>query len=187
MCISISPTSYTQDAKLIFNTMIQNNYSPLIIGGGAGFLYPVFAQDLGPLVNGVLSVASHNYDAKTVRNNSFITSIGEDFEKTFGYFMPEQGASAYNAIYLVATALEANGGKTDGPSLAAAIRKLNGTSVTPGGALKFGANGWNENSVAVMIQWQKDTDGKFRPHAVFPPSEAAVEFQLTDMLKERIK
>jgi branched-chain amino acid transport system substrate-binding protein len=185
-CEAVFPSSYTQDAKLIFNTMIQNNYSPLIIGGGAGFLYPVFAQDLGPLVDGVLSVSSHNYDAKTIRDNREISQIGETFEKTFGYFMPEQGVSAYNALYIVKEALEANGGKTDGPSLMAAIRKLTNTTATPGGALKFGANGWNENSVAAMVQWQRDPDGKFRPHTVFPPSEKTVDFQLTDMLKSRV-
>jgi branched-chain amino acid transport system substrate-binding protein len=186
-CEVVFPTSYTQDAKLIFNTMQSYKYTPLIIGGGAGFLYPIFAQDLGPLVDGVLSVASHNYDAKVIRSNPSFANIGEEFEKRFGYIMPEQGVSAFNAVYLVSQALEANGGKTDGPSLMEAIRKLTITSCTPGGQLKFNDNGWNENSVAAMIQWQKDTDGTFRPHTVFPPSESTIEFQLTDMLKTRVK
>lgn len=37
-----------------------------------------------------------------------------------------------------------------------------------------------------MMQWQKDEDGTYRPHVVFPASEATVEFQLTDLLEERI-
>jgi hypothetical protein len=38
-----------------------------------------------------------------------------------------------------------------------------------------------------MAQWQKDPDGEYRPHAVFPADEATVPFQLTDLLKARIR
>lgn len=185
-CEAVFPTSYTQDAKLIFNTMLQNRYSPLIIGGGAGFLYPVFAHDLGTLVDGVLSVASHNYDAKSIRQNRDFGQIGEDFEKKYGYVMPEQGVSAFNAVYLVAQALE-NTASTDPAKVRDGIRALTITSLTPGGPLGFDGTGWNRKSAAVMVQWQKDNDGTYRPHTVFPPEEATVEFQLTDMLKERLK
>ena len=185
-CEAVFPTSYTQDAKLIFNTMLQYKYSPLIIGGGAGFLYPVFAQDLGPLVDGVLSVSSHNYDAKTVKQNAQFANIGAQYEAKYKELMPEQGVSAYNAVYLVAQALEKTG-STDTVKLTEAIRALTITSLTPGGGLKFDNTGWNQNGVAVMIQWQKDPDGNFRPHSVFPPSEATVDFQLTDMLKARAR
>jgi len=185
-CDAVFPTSYTQDAKLIFNTMVQYKYSPLIVGGGAGFLYPVFAQDLGELVNGVLSVASHNYDAKTVRQNAEFAKVGEEYEAKYKEIMPEQGVSAFNAVYLVAQALEKTG-STDTTKLRDAIRALTITSLTPGGALNIDKTGWNQKGVAVMIQWQKDPDGKFRPHSVFPPSEATVDFQLTDMLKARAK
>jgi branched-chain amino acid transport system substrate-binding protein len=185
-CEAVFPTSYTQDAKLIFNTMVSYKYSPLIVGGGAGFLYPVFARDLGPLVDGVLSVASHNYDARSVRQNSQFAKVGEEYEAKYKEIMPEQGVSAFNAVYLVAQALEKSG-STDRTKLRDAIRSLTITSLTPGGALKFDNTGWNQNGVAVMIQWQKDGDGVFRPHSVFPPSEATVEFQLTDMLKSRAK
>lgn len=185
-CEAVFPTSYTQDAKLIFNTMVQYKYSPLIVGGGAGFLYPIFAEDLGPLVDGVLSVSSHNYDAKSIRDNKEFAMVGEEYEAKNKEIMPEQGVSAFNAVYIVAQALEKTG-STDREKLRDAIRELTITSLTPGGALKFNKDGWNENSVAVMIQWQKDDDGKYRPHSVFPPEEATIEFQLTDMLKEKMK
>lgn len=181
----VFPTSYTQDAKLLFNTMTANNYSPLIIGGGAGFLYPVFAKDLGPLVDGILSVASHNYDAKTIVSNESLSKVGEEFEKAYGYFMPEQGVSAYNAVYMVSKALE-NGKSVKATDVMNEIRKLNITTLAPGGALKFNEAGWNTNSVAVMVQWQKGTDGKYRCRTVFPESEATVEFQLTDLLKKKL-
>ena len=183
-CEAVFPTSYTQDAKLIFNTMVQYKYSPLIVGGGAGFLYPVFAKDLGPLVDGILSVASHNYDAKSIRQNAQFAKVGEDYEAKYKEIMPEQGVSAFNAVYLVAQALEKTA-STDRIKLRDAIRALTITSLTPGGALNFNNTGWNQNGVAVMIQWQRDKDGVYRPHSVFPPSEATVEFQLTEMLKTR--
>lgn len=181
-CEAVFPTSYTQDAKLLFNTMVSNKYSPLIIGGGAGFLYPVFGKDLGNLVDGVLSVSSHNYDAATIRNNSKFADVGERFEKKYNYFMPEQGVSAYNAVYLVSQALE-NCKSTKSEDVMNAIRALKINSLTPGGALGFDATGWNKNAPAVMVQWQKDKDGVYRPHSVFPASEATVKFQLTDLLK----
>lgn len=184
-CEVVFPTSYTQDAKLLFNTMVSYDYSPLIIGGGAGFLYPVFGQDLGDLVDGVLSVASHSYDAASIRNSKDYTDVGERFEKRFGYFMPEQGVSAYNAVYMVSQAIE-KCGKTDGEAVMNAVRELKITSLTPGGELNFQDNGWNKNGLAVMVQWQKDDDGIYRPHTVFPASEATVEFQLTDLLKSKL-
>lgn len=179
------PTSYTQDAKLLFNTMQQYGYKPLIIGGGAGFLYPVFGKDLGELVNGILSTSSHAFDAATIKNNPQFADVGKRFEAKYGYFMPEQGVSAYNAVYLLSQALEASAA-TDGAKLAEAIRALNISTLTPGGALKFEENGWNSNSVAVMVQWQKDADNVYRPHAVFPAKEATVEFQLPELLKSKV-
>lgn len=181
----VFPTSYTQDAKLLFNTMVSYGYSPLIVGGGGGMLYPVFSQDLGDLVNGVLSVASHCYDCATIQATEGMSDVGARFEERYGYFMPEQGVSAYNAVYMVAQAIE-NCGSTKGEDVMNAIRALEITSLTPGGALHFEENGWNSNGVAVMCQWQKDEDGQYRTHTVFPASEATVEFQLTDLLKERL-
>ncbi|MHB1419718.1 MAG: ABC transporter substrate-binding protein [Bacillota bacterium] len=181
----VFPTSYTQDAKLLFNTMVSNKYSPLIIGGGAGFLYPVFADDLGDLVDGVISVSSHSYDAAVIRNSKKYSDVGERFEKAYKYFMPEQGVSAYNAVYLVSQALEKTA-STDREAVMNAVRGLKITSLTPGGELNFQENGWNENGTAVMVQWQKDADGVYRPHTVFPASEATVKFQLTDLLKSKL-
>ena len=45
-CEVVFPTCYTQDAKLLFNTMKSMNYSPLIIGGGGGFLYHHLVKNL---------------------------------------------------------------------------------------------------------------------------------------------
>ena len=180
-CEAVFPTCYTQDAKLLFNTMKSMNYSPLIIGGGGGFLYPSFGDELGELVNGVVSVTGHNYDIQTITKNPEIAEIGKQFEEKYGYFMPEQGASAFSAIYLIAQALEA-AGTTDHEAVAAAIRELTCEAATPGGAVSFDETGANNSAHAVIIQWQKGEDGVYRSRCVFPDSEAGAEFQLTDDL-----
>jgi len=179
------PTVYTHDARLLFATMQQFDYSPLIVGGGGGFVLPVFADELGDLVDGILSVGSHIFDSATIMNNPNLRNIGAQFEERFGYFMTEQAVGGYAAAYLFAAALEA-AGSADRTDFRDAFRALTITGATPGGAMNFDATGWNQNAVAVMGQWQRGADGMFRTHAVYPPSEATVDFQLTQLLIDRI-
>jgi branched-chain amino acid transport system substrate-binding protein len=179
------PTVYTHDARLLISNMQAFNYEPIIVGGGGGIVYPAFAKELGDLVNGVLSVGSHNFDAKTIMNNPELASVGKDFEARFGYFMPEQACGTYSAIYLLAAALE-KAGTVDRDTFSETFRSLDVAALTPGGAMKFDETGWNVNSVGIMSQWQKDPDGVYRTRSVYPPSEATVEFQLTKLLTDRI-
>ena len=180
------PTVYTHDARLLFQTMRQFGYDPIIVGGGGGFVLPEFAAELGPYVDGILSVGSHIFDSATIMNNPQLQNLGAEFEARFGYFMTEQAVGAYGAIYLIAAALE-NAGSTDRVAFRDAFRALDIAGLTPGGAMGFNEAGWNTNAVAVMGQWQQGPDGMFRTHAVYPPSEATVEFQLTQLLIDIIE
>jgi len=175
-CDVVFPTCYTQDAKLLFNTMASMNYSPLIIGGGGGFLYPSFATELGDTVDGILSVTGHNYDVKGIRDNEFLSTLGEDFEAEYGYFMPEQAVASYGGIYLMAQAME-KAASTDRVLVRDAIRALNIAVVAPGSPCKFDENGANTNAHAVMTQWQKGEDGVYRTRSIFPAGDATAEFQ----------
>lgn len=185
-CEVVFPTCYTQDAKLLFNTMKSMNYSPLIIGGGGGFLYPSFGEELGELVDGVVSVSGHNYDVQTITNNEEIADIGTQFEEKYGYFMPEQATSAFSAIYLIAQALE-NAGTTEHDAVMEELRALTCTAATPGGAVSFDETGANVNAHAVIVQWQKGEDGVYRTNSVFPDTEAGAEFQMTADLEAMMK
>lgn len=186
-CEVLFPTAYSQDAKLLYNTMVQYRYSPIVVGAGAGFLYPAFARDLGDLVNGLISTATHSYDIKTIRNNPAYTRVGEEYEAKNKEFMPEQAVSAFNAVYIISQALEKTG-STDPVKLGEAIRALTVTSLAPGGPLRFNAAGKNENAKAVIVQWQKDkADGIYRPRTVYPPEEADVPFEFPPMLQSRRK
>lgn len=167
----ILPVAFTQDAKLIFNTMSSMDYHPLVLGGGAGFLYPAFGDELGDAVDGVLSVASLNWDGATFQTEEF-AGIAEEFEKTYGYFMTEHSAGTFNHVWLIAQALEICG-TTDGATLAETIRGLELASVQPGitNVVDFDENGANLDAVPVIVQWQKDDDGLYRPHTIFPESQ----------------
>lgn len=185
-CEVVFPTCYTQDAKLLFNTMKSMNYSPLIIGGGGGFLYPSFGTELGDLVDGVVSVTGHNYDIQTITNNEEIAEIGAKFEEKYGYFMPEQATSAFSAIYLIAQALE-NAGTTDQDAVMTELKALTCETATPGGAISIDETGANVNAHAVIIQWQAGEDGVYRTQSVFPAEEAGTEFQLTADLEAMLQ
>lgn len=89
---ALFPVAYTTDAKLIINTMKQMNVNPLIIGGGAGFLWPAFGVEMGSSVNGFISVASWNWDSKSISNVPDLASITERYEKKYNTFMTEHAA-----------------------------------------------------------------------------------------------
>lgn len=167
----ILPVAFTQDAKLIFNTMSSMDYHPIILGGGAGFLYPNFADELGEAVDGVLSVASLNWDSTVVSGD--FDDIAAQFEEEYGYFMNEHSIGTFNHIYIIAQGLEACG-TTDGAALADAIRNLSIETVQGGktNVLSFDETGANTDAEPVIVQWQLDDDGKYRPHTVYSLEQA---------------
>lgn len=166
----ILPVAFTQDAKLIFNTMSSMDYHPLVLGGGAGFLFPAFAEELGDAVDGILSVGSLNWDAVSFSGD--LADVATTFEQKYGYFMSEHSAGSFNNVYVIAQGLEA-AGTTDGAALAEAIRSLKIPTVQTGltNILDFTDNGANLDAKPVIIQWQKDDDGTYRPHTVFPVAQ----------------
>lgn len=181
----VFPTCYTQDAKLLFNTMKSMDYAPLIIGGGGGFLYPAFAEELGDLVDGVVSVTGHNYDLARFEtsDNELFKNFGSGFEAMFGYFAPEQAVATASAIYDAYLAMEATA-STDGATLADYLHTMEADSLSPGGEpKKFDETGAHVTGHAVIVQWQKGEDGVYRTRTVFPAKDASADFQLTDGLK----
>lgn len=182
----VFPTCYTQDAKLLFNTMKSMDYAPLIIGGGGGFLYPAFAEELGDLVDGVVSVTGHNYDLARFADsgNALFADFGTGFEAMFGYFAPEQAVATASAIYDAYMAMEATA-STEGSVLADYLHNTyEADSLSPGGEPKhFDETGAHVTGHAVIVQWQKGEDGAYRTRTVFPAKDASADFQLTAGLK----
>jgi branched-chain amino acid transport system substrate-binding protein len=171
---ALFPVAYTTDAKLIINTMKQMNVHPVIIGGGAGFLWPAFATEMGDAVNGFVSVASWNWDSKCISDVPALAAITQRYEQEYGGFMTEHAGPTYLAVRMLAQAMEQ--AKSADPvmvrnALATLDNKQIGGFVQPGD-VKFDATGWNSLVHPVMVQWQ---DGK--PRTVFPVEDAVRQFQ----------
>ena len=65
----IFPVSYTTDAELIISTMQAMRVNPMLIGGGAGFIWPDIYKSLGDKINGVFSVGSWSWDSKNIMSD----------------------------------------------------------------------------------------------------------------------
>lgn len=171
---ALFPIAYTTDAKLIINTMKQMGVSPVIIGGGAGFLWPVFGKEMGDAVNGFVSVASWNWDSKSISTVPELAAITERYEQRFGTFMTEHAGPSYVAVRMLAEAMET--AKSADPTkvrdaLASFENDKIGGFMQPG-KIKIDAKGWNSAVHPVMIQWQ---DGK--PRTVFPAEDSVRPFK----------
>lgn len=164
------PVSYISDASLLLTALRSAESHVLVIGGGAGFIWPPIGQSLGAKVNGLTSVASWNLDSKNVKADPKLAGVAERYLKSFGTFMPEQAGEAYAGISVLAAAIEA-AGSDDPAKVRDALAKIHvtggsGAMMQPG-EVEFDANGANTWVFPVMIQWQGGV-----PRTVFPESAA---------------
>jgi branched-chain amino acid transport system substrate-binding protein len=171
---ALFPVAYTTDAKLIINTMRQMNVNPVIIGGGAGFLWPVFAAEMGTSVNGFVSVASWNWDSKSISSVPELAAITQRYEQKYGTFMTEHAGPTYLAVRMLAQAME-QAKSSDATKVRDALATFDdnhiGGFMQPG-VVKIDGNGWDSAVHPVMVQWQ---DGK--PRTVFPLEDGVRAFQ----------
>jgi branched-chain amino acid transport system substrate-binding protein len=164
------PVSYISDASLILTALRSANSHVLVVGGGAGFIWPPIGQSLGDKVNGLTSVASWNLDSKNVKADPKLVEVTKRYAAAYGTFMPEQAGEAYAGVSVLAAAIEA--AKSADPAkvrdaLAAIDVKSGGGALMQPGEVAFDASGANRYVQPVMIQWQGGV-----PHTVFPESVA---------------
>ncbi len=158
--------SYTTDAMLILTTMRAMRVQPLVIGGGAGFIWPDIGKSLGDKVNGVFSVAATNWDVKNIMTDPERKSATERYKKRFGVYMAEQGVEHYGMVWILKEAIEKAGSadpKKIREALASAEFSTGGAGMMQPGKLKFDQVGKNVLIHPVMIQWQEG-----EPRAVYP-------------------
>jgi branched-chain amino acid transport system substrate-binding protein len=167
------PVSYIADASLILTALRSADSHVLVIGGGAGFIWPPIGESLGDKVNGLTSAASWNLDVKNVKGDAKLTEVTQRYQKVYGTFMPEQAGEAYEGISVLAAAIEA-AASDDPAKVRDALAKLHVTSgggaMMQPGEVEFDANGANTHVVPVVIQWQGGM-----PRTVFPESVATAE------------
>ena len=172
---ALFPVAYTTDAKLILNTMKQMNVAPVIIGGGAGFLWPAFFTELGSGVNGFVSVASWNWDSKNISSVPERASVTERYEKKYNSYMTEHAGPSYVAVRMIAEAVE-QAKSTDPEKLRAALASYDSNGPVGGlmqpGVTKINSSGWNGTVHPIMIQWQDD-----KPRTIFPETDAVRAFK----------
>jgi branched-chain amino acid transport system substrate-binding protein len=166
----IFPVSYTTDAELIISTMQAMRVNPMLIGGGAGFIWPDIYKSLGDKINGVFSVGSWSWDSKNIMSDAYRKSVVERYRKRFGTFMPEQAGEHYAMVWTLKEALEA-AKSTDSKKVREALASMEITSgpaaLMQPGKIKFDEKGWNQYVTPTMIQWQKGD-----PRTVYPEGAA---------------
>jgi branched-chain amino acid transport system substrate-binding protein len=163
----VFPVSYITDASLILTALRSAESHVLVVGGGAGFIWPPIGQSLGDKVNGLVSVASWNLDSRNVKDNAKLTDVTQRYRKAYGSFMPEQAGEAYGGVTVLAAAIE-SAGSDDPAKVRDALAKLHLTdSIMQPGEVEFGENGASKHVVPVIIQWQNGA-----PSTVFPESVA---------------
>ena len=166
----IFPVSYTTDAELIISTMQAMRVNPMVIGGGAGFIWPDIYKSLGDKINGVFSVGSWSWDSKNIMTDSQRKSVVERYRKRFGTFMPEQAGEHYAMVWTLKEALE-KAKSTDSKKVREALATIEITSgpaaLMQPGKIKFDEAGWNKYVYPTMIQWQKGD-----PRTVYPEEAA---------------
>jgi len=166
------PVSYVTDAGLILNALKATNSNVLVIGGGAGFIWPPIEKAIGASVNGLVSVASWNWDSKNVLDNPDLVSVTQRYEQAYGTFMPEQAGEAYAGVWTIADALE-KAASSDPQKVRDALAGLSvssgGAALMQPGTVAYDQTGFNSPTHPVMIQWEKN-----KPRTVFPVSDAAM-------------
>ncbi|HBK69782.1 MAG TPA: hypothetical protein DEB05_08535 [Firmicutes bacterium] len=153
----IFPVSYTTDAALILSTMTAMNYKPVVIGGGAGFIWPEFYRSLGKYAEGVYSVGSWSWDTKFNLSDPEVVEAIKSWEKKYKTFMPEIAGEMYCATYILKEAIEL-AKSTDATDIRNALTKVKltkgaGAMMQPG-IVEFDEYGWNKHVHPTIIQWQ---------------------------------
>jgi len=178
----IFPIAYTNEAKLIYDTMKSMNYNPLIIAGGGGFLWPSLGNALGDNINGTISAASWNWDSKNILDNPELVKVYESFEVEYGHYMTEHGGPNYLAVWAIKEAIE-KCSSTDPKAIREALASLTEEDsvylkIMQPGTLGFNESGWNDGTKPVLIQWQDN-----KPRTIYPLDMASSELILPDSLK----
>lgn len=169
---------FTQDIKVIMSAMNSLNYKPVIFGAGAAVSFPVFAQDMGDAVNGILLVDGFPWDNTAVQGDPMTVEAVKKYESENNEFFCEPAAAAYMGVRIIAAGLEAAGSR-DREKVKEAIRNVHIPSFA-GGATNFDKTGKNLNATPFIEQWQKGEDGKYRYYCIYPEKYASKKFQVPE-------
>jgi branched-chain amino acid transport system substrate-binding protein len=165
-------SSYIADALLFMSTFKEQNYMPkMLFGQRGGFAVSDFLTNLGRDADYVFSTARWNTDFKSKVSQNMAALYKAKYSGGID-LIGDVLASAWDAYLLAVIANEA--GSTDAGAMRAAMAK--GFEIAPEqdptGLLKYkyGENGQNEFTTAIVIQYKDNA-----LHTVYPFGVAAAE------------
>lgn len=147
----VFPVSYLNDSLLIIRTMRQQNITIPVIGGAAGYIIPDFKKGLGKYAEGVLSIATANYD--------MAPDIAKKYKDRYGAFMPHDALIFGAATEAMLQAI--NDAKSSDPQkirdALSKIKYCDGIAKgIPAGCVQFDSTGAAVGALPVMVQWKGD-------------------------------
>ena len=144
-------TGYFGDGVRVYKTMKDLRLKAEAIMGCANgaFSHPKFVKELGDLTENVLD---GNYRANPL--SPLTQKAFAHYQQTYGAEMGASTVFSYQAIYVIADALE-RAASTDRTAVREALAKTNMTNhILPQGPIVFGPDGQNQNAAAVVVQIQ---------------------------------
>ena len=158
------------DSIVIVRTMDRLNYRPLLQGGGNGFLDAEFLKSVGKAAEGAFTGDAWSKDLSVGKD------VNERFKAKYGHDMDSHSPQAYQAVIVIAEALE-KAGSAERSALREGLKKVDippgPRLVMPFDRVKFDEKGQNA-SVRIVTQIQ---DGQYV--TVYPAKYATKELRLT--------
>ncbi|MBC7356494.1 MAG: ABC transporter substrate-binding protein [Desulfomicrobiaceae bacterium] len=145
----VMATGYFGDSVRVYKTMKDLRVAAkAVVGCGNGaFSHPKFVKELGAITNYVMD---GNYQANRLSPRA--QAAFANYEKRYGTPMGTSTVFAYQAVYVVADALE-RAATDDRQALRDALAKTHLTDhILPQGPIVFGEDGQNINAAAPMMQ-----------------------------------
>lgn len=164
-------TGDINDLKQVMATMKQYEYSPLIIGGGAGFLIQEFAEALGDDAIGVCTAATYAYNAKHVTEDPTLSEITNLFHDTYGQYPSSYEMGVISQTLMIWEALEKTG-KADRTVIRDYMKDNKFTTYAAGSPLQVSDTGASPDHKAMICQWQKLDSGEIVLSGIWPTEYA---------------
>lgn len=169
-------TGDINDLKQVISTMKQYDYSPLIIGGAAGFMVQEFAEALGDDAIGVCTASTYAYNAKHVLEDPTLSEITELFHEKYGQYPSSYEMGMISQTLMIVEALEETGA-ADRTAIRDYMKATEFTTYAAGSPLKVTEAGASPDHVAMICQWQKQDNGEIVLSGIWPEEYASTEMQ----------
>jgi branched-chain amino acid transport system substrate-binding protein len=147
----ILDTGYFGDGVRVYKTMKDLRVKAQAIMGCANgaFSHPKFVKELGDITENVMD---GNYRANPL--SPLTKKAFSNYKKTFGNEMGASTVFSYQAVYVIADAIE-RAGSADREAIREALTKTHMTKhILPQGPIVFGPGGQNINATAAVTQVQ---------------------------------